>query len=184
MGRLARRAPARARAGRRLTRDGRADAKRDGGEDPLSFAMLHQVLGPKPLERLLRIMIGCVLIYAGFLKLKDPYSFLDAVYAYELVSPTLGLLIASILPVLELLLGLNLILDLLALGSILLATGLFSLFTLVQAAAIARGLDISCGCFDTSASHASVDYFSLLRTVVILAAAVLAYVRCERAPAV
>src|SRR5207302_11308420 len=87
-----------------------------------------------------------LLVWAGLVKIRDPYDFLGAVYNYELVGPHVGLLIATILPWLELCTGASLLLKVAPRGGALLAVGLFAGFTVVHALATGEGVTISCGC--------------------------------------
>jgi uncharacterized membrane protein YphA (DoxX/SURF4 family) len=95
---------------------------------------------------LLRLALGGLFVWTGLEKIQNPYDFLGAVYNYELVSPTLGLLVATILPWLEVCVGASLILRVMRRGAALLAVALFAIFTVALASATGDGLAISCGC--------------------------------------
>ena len=53
----------------------------------------------------LRLFLGLLLLYSGMAKIRQPFEFLTAVYAYDLVGPTIGLLLAAGLPWLEIVVG-------------------------------------------------------------------------------
>ena len=94
----------------------------------------------------LRMGLGGLLVWAGLAKIHNPYDFLGTVYNYELVGPQMGLVIATMLPWLELCAGASLVLKIAPRGGALLAAGLFAVFAVAQALASGDGLTISCGC--------------------------------------
>jgi hypothetical protein len=89
------------------------------------------------------------------------------VYSYELVGPRLGLLVAMMLPWMELLVGVCLVGGIFLSGVLLASAAMAALFAFVLAFALYQGLDISCGCFSASGSD-KISYLTLLRAVVIL----------------
>lgn len=94
-----------------------------------------------------RLIVGAVLIVAGYLKLSDPAGMVRAVRAYRLlpesVVPTLGHLI----PMLEVVLGVCLVLGMLTRAAAAVSVALFSAFIFGIAWAWTHGLSIECGCF-------------------------------------
>lgn len=96
---------------------------------------------------IIRMLLGALFIWSGVATLRHPFEFLSAVYAYQLVGPDLGLLIAAVLPSLEVLLGGCLLAGLMTEGSLLTAAGLCSVFAIAITVDWHRGLAISCGCF-------------------------------------
>ena len=106
----------------------------------------------------LRIVLGCVFIYASLDKIRHPDLFAEAVYNYQLL-PEVGVnLVAICLPWLELLSGSLLVLGLWVQGSILILSGLMVVFIGALGINLARGLDVHCGCFITQ----STDPISIL----------------------
>ena len=98
---------------------------------------------------LLRIFIGALFLMAALPKLQDPAAFAKSVANYHLLPETPGRILALILPPLELLIGVFLILGIFDAGASAIAFALMVIFTLAVGSALARGLDISCGCFET-----------------------------------
>lgn len=92
-------------------------------------------------------ILGTALIVSGIPHWGNPYFFLGSVYAYDLVDPGLGQLVAMTLPTLQLILGVCLITGLMQSGAHLLTLSLLLAFAVLQTSAKLRGLDISCGCF-------------------------------------
>lgn len=116
---------------------------------------------------LVRIGLGCMFLWSSLPKIRQPYDFLSDVYSYELVGPKLGMLVAMTLPWMELLVGICLVGGIFVGGALLASVGLGATFTFVIASALYRGLEISCGCFSSSAGD-QISYLTLVRAIVIL----------------
>ena len=93
----------------------------------------------------IRIAIGSLFIYAGFIKIIDPKSFAQLISHYNLVPEFLLSPVAIGLPVLEILAGLGLILNIR--GSLTTILGLLILFVFILWYGILHDLNIDCGCF-------------------------------------
>ncbi len=102
-----------------------------------------------------RLILGVVFIYARIDKIFDPASFATVIYNYQLLPDYLINLTAIALPWLELILGLFLIVGLFREGTVLIVKGLFVLFLSAMIFNLARGLDIYCSYFPTSADEAN-----------------------------
>ena len=92
-------------------------------------------------------IFGVVFLISGVPHWGNPYFFLGSVYAYKLVDPGIGQMIAIGMPLIQLVFALcflsRVFLDAAHLGTLF----LFLCFATVQSQAYLRGLDISCGCF-------------------------------------
>ena len=100
-----------------------------------------------------RLVVGTVFIYASLDKLAHPQAFAEAISHYRLVPYSLLHLSAQLLPVVEMVVGSALVLGFWRRGAALI-TGLLTLiFMIAITSALVRGLDISCGCFDTDGGH-------------------------------
>jgi len=98
---------------------------------------------------LLRIVLGGILVYAGWTKLFDTAGLAKAIDNYQIL-PYHAINIAAItLPAIELIAGLGLIFGLFLDGSLAITTALYALFVIAVESAILRGLNIECGCFGT-----------------------------------
>ena len=115
----------------------------------------------------LRIGIGCMFIWGSLPKIRQPYDFLSSVYSYELVSPRLGMFVAMTLPWLELLVGICLVGGVFIAGALLVSAAMAAMFTFVIASALYQGLEITCGCFGSSATEI-IGVSTLIRAVAIL----------------
>ncbi|MDR1478203.1 MAG: hypothetical protein LBJ00_04610 [Planctomycetaceae bacterium] len=96
---------------------------------------------------LLTWFLGIVLLVAAIPHLVNPYYFLGSVYAYKLVDPGVGQLVAILFPFVLLVLAILLLARILIDTTHLACAFLFLCFAVVQTIAFLRGLDISCGCF-------------------------------------
>ena len=114
---------------------------------------------------LLRLIVGGVFIWAGVLKIADPLGFAQSIKNYQVVSPTLALLIAVVLPWVEVLSGAFLIIGVFKRSSALLISLLLIGFIGLVAFALARGIDTSCGCFGSLSRRADL---SLILTDAVL----------------
>lgn len=96
---------------------------------------------------IVRIALGITFVVASIDKIADPGAFAQSILNYKLVSLDVALVIATVLPWLELLCGLGILAGVLIRGSALLLFVMLVVFTALVVSALARGLDISCGCF-------------------------------------
>ncbi|MFP4032983.1 MAG: MauE/DoxX family redox-associated membrane protein [Desulfococcaceae bacterium] len=94
---------------------------------------------------IVRCLLAVVFIVAGSIKLADPVSFAVIVDAFGILPRGLLMPVATALPLLEVIAGFCLLLDLR--GSLAVLAGLVGLFLLVLGYAMAMGLDVECGCF-------------------------------------
>lgn len=102
-----------------------------------------------PVVLVARLLLGGLLIYAGAIKLPDGSQFAEAIANYRLLPAQANQLLAILLPWTEVLVGLLLIFGVWVRASALLALLMFLAFTAAVISALARGLDIDCGCFGT-----------------------------------
>lgn len=102
---------------------------------------------------LLRLVLAALFVWAAWLKLQTPDAAQMAIFQYKLVSWETAETLATLIPMLELCAALGLVVPRLRLGGIALCTVLLLVFCGALLAALARNLDISCGCFGTTDSH-------------------------------
>jgi len=98
---------------------------------------------------LLRLALGAVLFYAGFLKLRGGYAFAEAIANFRMLPAQANQLLAVVLPWVEVSTGLLLVFGVWVRAAGVLATLLFLAFLVGIGTALGRGLDIECGCFGT-----------------------------------
>ena len=95
--------------------------------------------------RFLRWSLGTLFIYSGVTKLLAPLTFAVLIDAYGLLPEALLMPVAVLLPMLEVIAGAGLLVDLR--GSLAVITGLLLLFVAILGYGIRMGLDVDCGCF-------------------------------------
>ena len=116
---------------------------------------------------IVRLILGGLFIFAGIAKIYDPGTFAVEVDRYQLVPWKICVATAYYLPWVEFLAGLSLFLRSFERGALLLITLLLSVFTLALASALARGLNIDCGCFGNAFASTG-TILPILRNLVLL----------------
>lgn len=95
----------------------------------------------------LRWGVAMIFLVSCIDKIDHPDRFLSAVYAYEMLGERTGLLVASVLPWVELVLATTMFVGVYVNGSFFVSLLLLLTFVGAQLFAIQRGLEISCSCF-------------------------------------
>ncbi len=99
-----------------------------------------------------RYILGVLFLFSAYYKLADPSLFASAVENYRVFGILLSHWSAVFIPMLELLLGLMLILGIWLKETFVITLLLYVIFDFMILQAFFRGLDISCGCFSSSAT--------------------------------
>ena len=126
-----------------------------------------------------RLIVGGVFIWSGSAHLANPYYFLSTVYQYELTSATVGALIGSYMPFLELGLAMCLLSGTCVRAAWTVTSVLLLCFVVVQGSALARGLVISCGCFGPEINR-PIDFLSISMTGALAVLAICASLAVRR----
>lgn len=143
-------------------------------------ASLEGAAWPGWVGLLARLVLGGVLLVAGWIKIVDITGSVQSVLAYDLFGYEVARLVGTMLPVVEIAVGLLLVAGLLTRASATVAGLLMVIFIVGVASAWARGLSIDCGCFGTGGPVDPEDtrYLSeILRDVGLLALAAWLVVR-------
>jgi len=125
-------------------------------------------LGAPAVQLLARLVLGGLFIYASVDKIAHPRAFADIIASYRLLPGFMIHLAAAVLPWLELIAGAVLIAGIWKRGATLLLTLLLAAFLLGIAVNAVRGLDLSCGCFSTSAADKENPWFLMFRDFLFL----------------
>ena len=130
----------------------------------------------------LRLSLGAVFLLSGVVKIRDPGAFAIEVVNYQL-APRLAPWLAATLPVVELLVGALLVAGTRpwARAAALLSSAMLLVFTAAVSSVVARGINISCGCF--GGDTGPVTAMTVLRDVALLAAAAGLYALSAAPPA-
>ena len=122
-----------------------------------------------------RIVLGVLFIAASYDKIIDPTAFATSILNYKIFSSIPALYIATFLPWMELLCGLGLVLGVFVRGSSVLVVVMLVLFTFGVASAMARGLDISCGCFTQDPTAEKIGWLKLAENCLLIAMSFIAF---------
>jgi putative oxidoreductase len=117
--------------------------------------------------------IAVVFLAAALGKIGDAGAFARQIHHFRLLPLGLENTLAITLPWIELVAALALLLRFRPRAGAVITAGLMGLFVFVVAAAVARGLDIECGCFGTS-DASRVGTAKLIENVGLLALALIA----------
>lgn len=121
--------------------------------------------------RLLRLLVGGAFVFAGALKIVDPAKFALDVGNYRLVPHEFINVIAILLPWIEVVAGAFVLAGIWLRDAALVITAMTVMFMLVILSALARGLNIECGCFGTvGGKHVGLVNLALDATLFSLAA--------------
>lgn len=116
-----------------------------------------------------RLIVGVVFVFFSYTKIIDPGSFAKSIWYYHMVPGSLLNLMALVLPWLEMIAGLGLIFGFLYRGSIVWVNIMMLMFFIALSLAMIQGLDISCGCYKTSASSGGELTEAFIRDIVLIA---------------
>ena len=114
-----------------------------------------------------RFVLGVVFITASYHKILDPLSFSENIHNFHITPVSVENLAALIISWLELVLGLFLIFGLFLEGSLSITIALYIFFIFILSQALARGIDVHCGCFKTEEDMSSLDLrIGLIRRII------------------
>lgn len=137
---------------------------------------MKEFLSNKYLVITLRVLLGIIFIYSSIGKLFNPADFAKAILRYDFLPVYLVNLLAIFLPWLEFVVGLLLVIGIYKKASALLTGASLVMFLIALISAVARGLDISCGCFSLEESSSKGDIiFRIIQDFLMLAAVVIVY---------
>jgi uncharacterized membrane protein YphA (DoxX/SURF4 family) len=114
-----------------------------------------------------RVLIGGLFIYTSVPKVLRPDEFARLVAGYRILHPDMVNLVGVILPWVELVAGCFLVIGILPQSSAALIAGMMVVFIGAGLLALARGLEISCGCFFPIGGD-ELTWVTLLRDAVLL----------------
>ncbi|MGQ9809899.1 MAG: MauE/DoxX family redox-associated membrane protein [bacterium] len=116
----------------------------------------------------IRIIIGITFIWASMDKIMKPGEFAINIYNYRMLPYWTINLMAIIMPWMELICGVLIIVGFFWRGSAFLIGAMLLVFIIALSSAIARGLDISCGCFSVGEEGHAVGLDLLIRDILML----------------
>ncbi|MBD3334892.1 MAG: hypothetical protein GF355_05200 [Candidatus Eisenbacteria bacterium] len=122
-----------------------------------------------------RIVLAAIFAYAAVGKLADPQGFARALWNYRMFPDAVIPYMALGVPALELVVAAGILLPPLQRGASLIYLLLLVAFIISLGSAMARRLDVDCGCFGEGSS--SVGPLLIVRNVALAAVAVWSYIR-------
>ena len=138
------------------------------GQDRIFRWNMNKKLIEHYIELLSRIILAAVFLFAGIEKVSDPVLFAEAIAHYNILPEYLVLIVATILPWLELMCAWTLLSGVWLRGGMLIVSFLMFVFTLAVASALLRHLDISCGCFTLDPTAAKIGWMKLTENISLM----------------
>ncbi|HYG77312.1 MAG TPA: MauE/DoxX family redox-associated membrane protein [Planctomycetota bacterium] len=136
----------------------------------------------EPVLLILRLLLGAVLFYAGMTKIKSGWQFAEAIANYNMLPAPGNQILAVVLPWWEIAAAALLVFGVWTRAASLLALMLFTAFGIAVISALARGLDIQCGCFSDAGSRVGLQTLAIDVTGIVIAAMLFVCLR-EESPA-
>jgi putative oxidoreductase len=116
-----------------------------------------------------RLLLGALFLWASTTKVPDMAAFAESVANYRIVPPALVPAAASAVVGVEIVTGLSLLFNVWARASAWVLAALLAAFTAGLTSALARGIDLACGCFG---GNSPATRWTVLRDVALLALAI------------
>jgi len=116
----------------------------------------------------MRLLLGAIFIAASIDKIVHPAEFAKIVQNYQILPDSLINIVSIMLPWLEVLLGAFIVYGWWLPGATVLACLLLAVFWVALAYAVARGIDIHCGCFSSQTSGPTHTVWYLVRDLFFL----------------
>ena len=136
---------------------------------------LHPFIAHPLFVALLRVALGAVFIVASLDKIQNPEAFATTVANYRILPYTFVNGIAIVLPWLEITTGTFLVLGTWTRAGTMMVCGLLAVFAIAIAQALARGLDISCGCFANNPDSEQMSLWTLIWDLIWLSWGILVW---------
>jgi uncharacterized membrane protein YphA (DoxX/SURF4 family) len=137
---------------------------------------LLRLLARPPVVFIAQTLVALVFLAAALGKIGDAATFARQIHYFRLLPPALENLLAMTLPWIELVAALAILFRVRPRAGSAVIAALMGLFVFVVAAALARGLDIECGCFGT-ADASRVGTAKILENIGLLALSLIACLR-------
>lgn len=128
---------------------------------------MNSFLSNKYLLLILRLVLGGLFIFSAVTKIVDAEYFAKSLYNYRLLPEASLNFAALIIPWIELIVGVLLALGIFVRESALLGSVMMVVFIAAISIALARGLDIECGCFGTK-DGGKVGVLKIIEDVLLL----------------
>jgi uncharacterized membrane protein YphA (DoxX/SURF4 family) len=137
------------------------------------------------LLRICRLILGGIFLYASIDKIIHPAQFAQIVVNFKILPRSMVNIFAITLPWVEAVTGVFLIAGFYEWASLTVVNGLTIAFMTTIAISLARGLNVTCGCFTTDPDVGKMNWLTFLRDLSFLIPGVAAYLllfRLRRPP--
>lgn len=122
-----------------------------------------------------RIVLAVLFLWAAWGKISDPQGFARALWNYRMIPDPVIPILAIGMPIFEALAAIAILLPPLQKGGSIVLLGLLGVFIVALGSALARGLDVDCGCFGEGSS--TVSPLLIVRNVALGAVALWSFLR-------
>lgn len=126
------------------------------------------------------LLLCLIFLVAGAGKLITPADFAVAIHRYQLAPESLVSLLAIYLPWIEISTALALLFRSYRRAAAGLLLVILFAFTYGIVSAMARGLNVACGCFSTSPDAAAANWLSVLRNLLLMALTLVVFISARR----
>ena len=113
-----------------------------------------------------QLVLGGVFIYASIGKLINPEYFMKSIGNYKILPPIMVKMTAYLLPIIELVFGVFLVLNIRPKLAAIVLGGLLIIFIAAISFALIRGININCGCFIQSQMIEKVTAFDNIKAII------------------
>ncbi|MCF7796876.1 MAG: DoxX family membrane protein [Lentisphaeria bacterium] len=127
------------------------------------------------IRHILRILLGGLFIYASLDSLWRPALFTRAIYNYHLLPDIFLHPAAILLPWVEMITGIMLIANIFPRTNAGIQAVLLMVFTIAVSIAVARGLDINCGCFSLDENGTRTTVWKIGENLLMIVLAVVVF---------
>lgn len=124
----------------------------------------------------IRILLGMIFLYASLDKIFSPANFAEVIYHYKVLPLAMINIFAIIIPWAEFGIGVMLLLDNwsdVASFSLVILTNIFMILILI---AMARGLNIECGCFSLDSHNSFVGWKRIFEDILIVSGGIFIFI--------
>ena len=115
----------------------------------------------------MRMVLGCVFSFSAWSKIMAPQALADAIVGFDIIPESIALEAAIMLIWLELICGTFMLLGLWARATVIVITGMLTLFEIGLISVVVRGIEVNCGCFGQF-SEMQVGWNTIIRNLVQL----------------
>jgi len=115
----------------------------------------------------MRMTLGAVFSFSAWTKIMAPQALADAIVGFDIIPESIALKMAIMLIWLELICGTFMLFGLWARATVIVITGMLTLFQVGLISVVVRGIEVSCGCFGQF-SEMQVGWGTIIRNFVQL----------------